>query len=167
MDVMDLFNRKSLKRNLISFLFYYLFTCLICVAIPFFPSLLWGIIQSTPLLQMIVVFVIALITLLSVSWMYVILTVVCILIWLNKFRQPLRLKDLIVPTLIISIIIYFIYFRFHSFGLETYTIGYDNKFMHVAQCIIWAMVYVYAFKYFFPQYFHIRDRKNIKITSQV
>gem|GEM_PF-1634000 len=80
MDVMKLFNRKSLKSNLLSFLFYYLVTCLICSFITLVPSFISAIVQPAHPTQVIEVIVIYLFLFLSLSWIYVILVVACILI---------------------------------------------------------------------------------------
>lgn len=151
MDVMKLFNRKSLKSNLLSFLFYYLVTCLICSFITLVPSFISAIVQPAHPTQVIEVIVIYLFLFLSLSWIYVILVVACILIWLNEIKKPGRLKDFIVPTSNITIIIYVSYFKLRLFGLVEYRIDYPYEFMYRALSLIWAIVYVYAFKYFFPQ----------------
>ena len=140
---------EILKSNLLSFLFYYLVTCLICSFITLVPSFISAIVQPAHPIQVIEVIVIYLF--LSLSWIYVILVVACILIWLNEIKKPGRLKDFIVPASNITIIIYVSYFKLRLFGLVEYRIDYPYEFMYRALSLIWAIVYVYAFKYFFPQ----------------
>ena len=163
MDVMDSINSQHVFKKPLRLVLYYLVASLVCSFITFAPNFISAIVQSAPPIEIIEGIVIYLFLFLSLSWIYVILVVACILIWLNQVKKPVRLKDFIVPTSIITIIIYVIYFKHRLFGLVEYRIDYPYEFMYVVLSLIWAMVYVYAFKYFFPTYF--KENNQIKDST--